>query len=61
MTNDTRPIPLIVTMDEILAKTKAAFLETQRELARIARQRIDGDATQSKRIIVESKSRTETP
>lgn len=57
---DTRPLPTTAMLDALLAKQKAAFIETQRELARIARQRIDGDATKARRVS-EYKSRMETP
>jgi len=40
----TKPLPVIATLDEIERKAKQAFVDTQRELARIARARIDGDA-----------------
>lgn len=41
----TGPLPLTLTFDEIVKQAKRAFTDTQRELARVARERIDGDAT----------------
>jgi len=55
----TKPLPVIATLDEIERKAKQAFVDTQRELARIARARIDGDATEQARTVAVSKSRTE--
>lgn len=46
--NKTGPLPIIRDMDELLRKAKQAFLDTQKEMARVARERIDGDATQRK-------------
>lgn len=48
-------------MAEILRKALEAFTTSREDMASTARQRIDGDATQSKRIGVDGKSRTETP
>lgn len=41
----TGPLPVIVTLDEIIQAAKRAFLDTQRDMSRTARQKIDGDAT----------------
>lgn len=42
-TKPTGPLPIIATFDEILRKAKQSFVDTQRELARTARQKIDGE------------------
>lgn len=40
----TGPLPIVATFDDIIRSAKRAFLDTQREMARVARERIDGDA-----------------
>lgn len=55
----TGPLPIIATICDLYLRQKRAFTDTQRELARIARQRIDGDMLEVKRVDVPGKSRTE--